>query len=307
MEGWGWRAWPWCPHLCGGAAERLQVPEATAPISVKTVSRAPQTQPLSSGTEPPHRPLMDTRNQRRLNGIPTLPPNSIQASKYLPEMGSPTENWNHQGHHSCPWTELRVSRTEDGVPGTTLSSLTGTGGPQGLPGPLAAMYSTRALSWPTLLALPSHHYFLPLFSESSQKTSPVVLLQSLPTPPRTGHSTWLGEDWGARGRVAVGPQCGCRGLARSGWPVLPSHGVPPLCGLSSRGGQTAVVQQESGLPPPPLDPPSSPHFLYGHLHEVVKWGRTQHEGSPGALTPPARQPLLQPSNSIQYLCTTCLA
>lgn len=86
--------------------------------------------------------------------------------------------------------------------------------------------------------------------------------------------------------------------ARSGWPVLPSHGIPPLHRLYSPGGQRAIVQQESGLPPPPLDPPSSPHFLDGHLHEVVQWVRTQDEGNPGALTPPARRPLLQPPQQL---------
>lgn len=136
-EGWGLESLAPVPHLCGGAAERLQVPEATAPISVKTVSWAPQTWPLNSGTEASKQAADGYQEPRwRSNGIHTALQIPFKPANTSQKLGSPTGNRNQQGHHSCPWTELksrRDSRTEDGVPGTTLSSLTGTGGPQESP------------------------------------------------------------------------------------------------------------------------------------------------------------------------------
>ena len=311
MEGWGLESLAQVPHLCGGAAERLQVPEATAPISVKTVSQAPQTQPLSSGTEPSTQAADGHQEPMwRLNGIHTALQIPFKPANTSQKMGSPTENWNHQSHHSCPWTELRVSRTEDGVPGTTLSSLTGTGGPQGSARVLSCcyVYSTRALSWahPARLAPTPPISFL--YSSPSQKTGSCGSA-SVPANRPPGQGTahgWerIGEQGAGCSRTPVWLPRLRPGQGGLCCPVMESH----LC-VGSPAEE--VRQQLSNRNQVCLHllwtHPAAPHFLYGHLHEVVKWGRTQHEGSPGALTPPARQPLLQPSNSIQYLCTTCLA
>ena len=299
-EGWRLESLAPVPHLCGGAAEHLQVPEATAPISVKTVSWAPQTRPLSLGTEAPKQAADGHQELRwRSNGIHTALQIPFKPANTSQKLGSPTGNWNQQGHHSCPWTELksrRDSRTEDGVPGTTLSSLTGTGGPQGSPRVLSCccVYSTRDLSWgPPCSPCPRTTCLLPLFEALSEDGVLWFCLGPCQPSPRTGSGTWLGEDWGARGGCSRTPvwlswlRPGRGGLCCS---VMEFH----LC----VGSPAQVRQKLSNRNWVCLHllwtHPAAPHFLCGHLHEVVQWGRTQGEGNPGALTPPARRPLLQP-------------
>ena len=92
-EGWGLESLALVPHLCGGAAEHLQVPEATAPISVKTVSWASQTQPLSSGTEP-SKQAADGHQEPRWssNGIHTALQIPFKPANTSQKLGSPTGN-----------------------------------------------------------------------------------------------------------------------------------------------------------------------------------------------------------------------
>lgn len=185
----------------------MQVSEATAPISVKTVSWAPQTRPLSLGTEP-SKQAADGHQEPRWssNGIHTALQIPFKPANTSQKLGSPTGNRDRQGHHSCLWIELksrRVSGTEDGVPGTALSSLVGTWGPQGSARVLSGchVYSTRDLIWAPPCSPCPHTTCLPLFESFSEDGVLWFCLGPCQPSPRTGPGTWLGEGCGARGRL----------------------------------------------------------------------------------------------------------
>lgn len=144
-----WGARPDAPHLCGDAAERLQVwklpwgalglTQSTARVSVKSASRAPQTWLRSGRMAGPSEQAAHWPPGAKLGPWPC---------KHLPRRGQPRRKPEQAG--PSPLRSDRASIQEDledrgtGEPGTTLPPFPGPRGPQGSDRVLSRLHADSA-------------------------------------------------------------------------------------------------------------------------------------------------------------------